>query len=237
MRAVVDIIGLVITAMKPLYTGLTVVANSASPYLITGFTTTLGLYVGQKVKVIGANPVVTAYCEITAVTATSVTVSTVSTLTVGHANNTLSTLQPVLNYHYGHLQEIRNTFKIATQSTLKKEQFPAIILVQDFQETVLDRDYQREANLRLFILTDSKQSFTASDRYTYTFKPILYEIETRLFSALEDNKYIHGFEGYTRYDRLYWGRTGNEDGTATNIFNDFIDAIEIENLKITIANC
>jgi len=60
MRAVVDIIGLVITAMKPLYTGLTVVANSASPYVITGFTTTLGLYVGQKVKVIGANPVVTA---------------------------------------------------------------------------------------------------------------------------------------------------------------------------------
>jgi len=57
MRAVVDIIGLVITAMKPLYTGLTVVANSASPYVITGFTTTLGLYVGQKVKVIGAIPV------------------------------------------------------------------------------------------------------------------------------------------------------------------------------------
>jgi hypothetical protein len=40
---------------------------------------------------------------------------------------------------------------------------------------------------------------------------------------------------HQKYDRLYWGKQGLY-GNSGNIFNDFIDAIEINELKFEILN-
>lgn len=235
MKPVVDIIEGVVDLMRP--TDNVVVASGTSPYTVSGLNYTYHLFVGQQLKFVGTLPSVTAYVTVASIVSnTQITVTSSVELTSGKGNT--GTLVPVLNYHHGHLIEIRNTFKLATQKgTVKKSMFPAIILVQDFPEAVKERNVQREATLRLFILTDSQQKYTADERYINTFIPILYPLEDRFFEALENAPYIHSIGDYTRHDRLFWGRTENAEGTATNIFNDFIDAIEIENLKITTANC
>jgi hypothetical protein len=231
MTPVVDIIGAVVTAMKP--------TISASAAIIFGTTVTVNdlsksvtdkLFVGQRMKCTFSTSVI--YGVIATIS------DTVITITVDTSSKVAPTaISVVLNYHYGHLLEIKNIFQQATaKASLKLEQFPAIVLVQDFPEVTDRKKHLREATLRVIILTDSKQSYIASDRYTYIFEPKLYPLEDLFFKCLERSNEISGYDqGFTRWDRLFWGRTQGE-GTASNIFNDYIDAIELENLKIKILN-
>lgn len=141
----------------------------------------------------------------------------------------------VINYHHGHLLEVKNTFKeYTTISAVKREQFPAIVLVQDFPEQIEDQTGEREVTCTLFIVTDSQQKYTAADRYTNTLKPILYPLYDRFLEQLDNSDYVADTEfKHTKIDRVFWGRDGGE-GSLSNIFNDFIDAIEISNLKVKI---
>lgn len=238
MRAVVKIIESVVNSMKPDFTGFTA-AEVGTTGVYTFTEPTAGawvaklsdLFVGERMKMTVSGTVYRG--TVTQINANNFRVNfTTSGLTA-----TLPSV--ILNYHYGHLMELRNRFRGITENpTYKFEQFPAIILVQDIQEKLMDIDYRRDATLRLFILTDSKQEYSSVDRYTYTFEPILYPLEALFIKHLKLSNYIQAFDnGYTRYDRLYWGRVENAEGTATNIFNDFIDAIEIENLVIQTSNC
>jgi len=140
-------------------------------------------------------------------------------------------------YLYGHPVEIVNILSEKTKSsTLKFEMFPLIVLFQDFTESV-DIGL-RDASLHLAIITDTKLNYYAADRYTNTFKTILYPIWQLLIKHIERSSYIDtlGLK-YDKTDRLYWGKQGLY-GNEGNIFNDFVDAIEIENLQITInENC
>ncbi len=237
MTPVIDIVAAVVTAMKPTVSA-TIIAGPASPYSIFGFTNTAPYFVGQKVKVIGVSPVVTSYCTVTEVGADYLIVSTSDTLTTGKANNNC-TLQPVIGWHYGHPQELVNRFKEMTaKSTVKKEMFPAVCLLLDIEERMGGAAYDREAALKIVIITDTRREFSSVDRKTYSFDAILQPIYERLMQKIAASTSIaEVYPDHNKIDRYFWGREGLYGNTG-NIFNDFIDAIEIDNLIIhTLKTC
>lgn len=233
MRPVVDILSDVVTAMKPTISATGAVISGG------GATVTVGsmskavmkcLFVGARIKCTFSGVVV--YGTVT----TKGTDSFIITLDVSQ-KVAPTALSIVLNYHHGHLLEIQNKFiEWANNSGVKQEQFPAIICVQDFPEKMDTKKHQRDASLRIIICTDSKQAYDAPARYTYTFEPILYPLfDLFLYKLQGSNEVISYEQGFEKYDRLMWGRVQGE-GTASNIFADWIDAIEILNLNCKIIN-
>jgi len=136
-------------------------------------------------------------------------------------------------YLYGHPLEIVNILsEKSSNNTLKFEKFPLIVLFQDFPETITLAG--RDVSLNLAIITDTRQDYYAADRYTNTFKTILYPLWDLLIEYMKRNSNIDQVTfDYQKTDRLFWGKHGLY-GNDGNIFNDFVDAIEIENLKLHI---
>lgn len=233
MTPVVDIIGAVVTEMKPAIDSLT---YSISTTYITFSTTDRGilrrLFVNEKIKVTGNDNVI-YYGKIDTITEWTSFRAVFTSLPASVTSITRATL--VINYHYGHPIEIINLFKQASHAeSYKYDQFPAICLMQDFPEKFTDSGFEREVELNVVIVTDTKREYEASERYSLIFTPLLYKIYDKFIDELAASTYIAGssFE-HTKYDRLYWGKTGLY-GNQGNIFNDFIDAIELENLKLRI---
>jgi len=230
MTPVVDLISAIVAGMKPTIspasgaltgTGLTVTYSTQPKSVINS------LFVGMKVKLTFSGT--TVYAPITTVGTSSFIATLPAVQTVAP-----TAVSVVLNFHHGHPEEIINLFKQAThKESVKREQFPAICLFQDIPEkhsTVKER----EATLNMVIITDTKKEYEASQRYTYTFRPILIPLFTRLIKAIECSGNIGIVsEDFEYYERLYWGKSGLY-GNVGNIFNDFIDAIELNNLRIKI---
>lgn len=228
MRPIVDIIADVVTAMKPTFDVTPSVAGQVVTFTDTNYVTHK-LFVGERIKAKdGSADSGWHYGTVTTITDGNVFTVTFTDLT----DASVGIPEVVLNYHHGHGLEIVNTFIEITKSTSKLEQFPAICLLQDITEKVTVNGYEREADLNIIILTDSKQTYKAADRYTNTFEPILYNLYDLFMERLEHSNYVSPEDPpHDKTDRLAWGKSGLYGNTA-NIFNDFIDAIEIDNLKI-----
>lgn len=163
------------------------------------------------------------------------------------SNDILSKLQiaqpkiRAINYQYGHPIEIIETLAQYDKSTSKKfEKYPLVMLVQDFAE---DRgkvgEYYGETNLRIVIAHHTKKDYKAEERYEKTFVPILYPIYESLMEEIYNSRYflVQSLTEvvHTKKDRLYWGRE-SLNGTDANSFCDYLDAIEIMNLRIKVDN-
>jgi hypothetical protein len=138
-------------------------------------------------------------------------------------------------YLYGHPQEIVDILgEMDGDSVLKYEKFPLVILVQDFEEEMGFEGYDSETSLNIIIATETDANLRSADRRAVTFTPILYPIYNLLIEKLKEsteldaNKPVH-----TKIERPYYGRSGLY-GNEGNIFNDFIDAIELQNLELKI---
>lgn len=163
------------------------------------------------------------------------------------SNDILATLQiaqpkiTALNYQYGHPVEIIQTLAQYDKTPSKRnKKYPLIMLVQDFAE---DRgrvdEYYSEANLRIVIAHHTNKDYKAEDRYANTFLPILYPIYDALMSEIANSRYFLipsvADIPHTKKDRLYWGRE-SLNGTDANSFCDYLDAIEITNMRIRVDN-
>jgi hypothetical protein len=132
-------------------------------------------------------------------------------------------------FMHGHFLEMVNTL---TEKGLSREwkskKFPCIMLIQDFEENV-SKDIAT-ATIRVIIATYTESDIKAASRYDLTFKPTLYPLADLFLSELARSRSINqsSFE-YSKYDRLYWG-----DNEEANMANDYVDAIEIDKLKINI---
>lgn len=132
-------------------------------------------------------------------------------------------------YLYGHPLEIMKILsEKSANDTLKFEKYPLIVLFQDFKEGITLTG--RDVPLNIAIITETRQDYTAAERYNDTFKNTIYPIWDLLIKYIKRSKYIDNKMEltYDKTDRLYWGKNNS------NLFNDFIDAIEIENLKLQI---
>lgn len=140
-------------------------------------------------------------------------------------------------YMYGHPLEIINTLSQKDKhDTQKFNKFPLIALFQDFTETMgANQAVQSSAELNIIIAVNTSPNYTSEDRYTNTFKTVLYPLYDLFIKHIVKSKWFAnvdpGLVPHNKTDRLYWGRSGLY-GNDANIFNDHIDAIEIENLSL-----
>lgn len=156
----------------------------------------------------------------------------------------LSTLQVIdpniqaVQYDYGHPLEIVETLRQKDEvEEFHKEKYPLIALFQDFEEDrTKDPDIYAGTRLNIIIANHTSVEYKSKDRYTYNFKPILYPIYLEFLKQLGDSGYfqIVGTKvPHTKIDRVYWGRQGLYNNSG-NVFNDYLDCIEIKNLQLNI---
>lgn len=145
-----------------------------------------------------------------------------------------------IQYMHGHPLEIIETLKQKDKGQSKRfEKYPLIALFQDFPErsTNASIGIETEAVLHFIIAKGTRKDYKASQRYEFNFKPFLYPIYEEFLNQinLEKRFMTYGVDKMERekWDRLYWGR-GGLYGNEGNIFNDYLDCIEIKNLKLKI---
>jgi len=156
--------------------------------------------------------------------------------------STLQAFQPkirAINYQHGHPREIIETLVQYDEHPEKRfEKYPLVMLIQDFPETMgKSGGYYSEVSLRLVIAHTTKPDYKADQRYTNTFNPILYKIYGELITQLTESRYFvipdETLIEHTKKDRLYWGRE-SLNGDSSSETCDYVDAIEITNLKLTV---
>jgi len=150
-----------------------------------------------------------------------------------------------INYMYGHYLEIISRLQQMTSSpdvADRSSKFPLIALFQDFPE---ERDRSAgvyaSVSLNMIIAMDTLPEYISSQRYGITFKPILYPIYTEFLNQIANpkrkNVFIEDCEliSHTKIDRVFFGKEGMYGGSA-NMFNDYLDCIEIKNLRLSFYN-
>lgn len=154
------------------------------------------------------------------------------------------TMIDTINYQYGHTKELIQTLAQDDKSAqLKGLKYPLVYLVQDFPEkrgqTV---GVYAKAVLDIILIHQTLDTYKITDRYRNVFKPVLYPIYYALMQGIADcdvvNENSPDIIMHTKVDRSYWGRVGI-GGNEANTLNDFVDAIEVGNLSVTILynNC
>ena len=138
-------------------------------------------------------------------------------------------------YLFGHPSDIVNVLAERNKSAkFSYQKYPLIALFQDFDESM--ESGSSSADLKIIIANIRKPTYDTDDRYTYSFEAVLYPILAQLERALQVSKHIDMISNdYTKTDRAYWGKTGLY-GNEGNIFDDHIDAIELNNLSLKFKN-
>lgn len=138
-----------------------------------------------------------------------------------------------------HLVEVLQNLQQLDENQLSAKKWPLVILLCDIPETMGGRDSSKGqyqyANLNIIIATSTLSTFKQPERLEKNFKPVLYPIYYELIDAIYRSKYTSFYNKgeitHSKTDRYFWGK---EDiyGNKGNKANDFIDAIEIKNLRV-----
>ncbi len=141
-------------------------------------------------------------------------------------------------YMHGHPLEIINILaQKDNHATHKFNKYPLIALFQDFTETMGEnQSVQSTADLNIVIATNTSPDYSADERYDNTFRTVLYPLYDLLLEHIDGSGWFSngvGLVPHDKIDRLFWGRQGLY-GNEANIFNDWLDAIEIQNLSLSL---
>lgn len=116
---------------------------------------------------------------------------------------------------------------------------PFILLLLDIQEIVGKSLIDVSCDIIIGAVTN--RSYSTDERYLNNFTPVLYPIyEAAMERLTNGSKTIiqSSYIEHEKWDRVLWGKQGLY-GVDANIFDDYIDAIEVNkiNLKIKKSNC
>lgn len=136
-----------------------------------------------------------------------------------------------IHYEHGHYSEIDTTLRQFDKSgSFYNKKYPLIALFEDIKESVSDDT--SIANLTLIICYSSKTEYKSEDRYQSVINPILEPIYNELVSQIKSFPYFRGYQfPHNKIIRPYWGVEGKY-GNRANVFSDYLDAIELNGLKI-----
>lgn len=143
-------------------------------------------------------------------------------------------------YQYGHIIEINAILdSYGKTAEFREQKYPAIFLFQDFAERIVsDSRILAEVDLQLLIVASSNQTDRTATRYEKVFKPVLYPIYQCLMKVLNTDSRLLGAYGempHTKIDRPnISGFQFRQMGNTGAMFNDFLDAVEINNLNLRI---
>jgi hypothetical protein len=131
---------------------------------------------------------------------------------------------------YGHINQIlKELTEKDKNDVLKYRKYPLIILLQDFKENHIDTT-SYIVSPRILILEETKKAYATSDRYTNSYKTVLYTLYDLLLDEIADNplvcQSIKSLIVHEKYDRVNWGTEQASINTGL-ILNDYLDGIEI----------
>ena len=144
-----------------------------------------------------------------------------------------------VHYDHGHPSEIIETLKQKDDTVkFRFDKYPLIALFQDFPEAVKPvTGIRAEVTLNLIIARPTLPEYKAAERYEMNFRPYLYPAYFELLEQIHKSKAFMtkgpDLIEHVKIDRLYWGREGLFRNQG-NIFNDWLDCIEIKNLKLKV---
>lgn len=144
-------------------------------------------------------------------------------------------------YDYGHPLELANRLTAKTRGKeMKFQKYPLVALKMDFPEQK-GSGGMNNLVLDILIVAMSKREREVSTRYEQVFKPILYPLYETFLDALRHSGLYHwqGWQDvppHVKVDRPFWGVVASQ-GNIKSIFNDPLDAIEIQGLRISYRNC
>ncbi len=150
-----------------------------------------------------------------------------------------STLISTINFQYGHKKELIETLIQMDQNPDNQaNKYPLVYLVQDFSEERGKAVGQyAEVSLNVIIAHSTRNDHKITDRMTKVFKPVLYPIYYQFMKFLAAHPMVNVINSdmipHKKTDRSYWGRNA-VGGTDALKLNDYVDAIEIENLQLKI---
>lgn len=153
---------------------------------------------------------------------------------------TLQEADPLITgvyFQHGHMKEIIATLELlAKDPDNRDKRYPLVALARDFPENngALVGIYSQPQEV-LLICTPTVASYDADQRKEKSFKPILYPIWLELYRQMDlSGRFMtkgDGQQNYTQIDHYFWGRESIA-GAQANIFNDWIDCIEIQKLNL-----
>lgn len=144
-------------------------------------------------------------------------------------------------FQHGHpLEVIAELQKLSQGTTTKNQRYPLVALFRDFpEEKGTGNGIYSEVTLNMIIAVRTEPTYTSDKRKEKSFLPILYPIYNRLMELITKSpKFMKpqgqtGMLKHTKIDHYFWGRE-SVYGADANIFQDWIDCIEIKNLKIKV---
>jgi len=138
-------------------------------------------------------------------------------------------------YKYGHPKEISSRLQELSNSPKEgHKKFPLIIL---FTDITIEKDvpgYYGSTSLRMLVANITEPTYISEDRTERNFKPVLHPIKTELIKqvGLHVQFTYDGELTYDETDMYFYGSQIN----SKNVFNDYIDAIELKNIQVNIKN-
>lgn len=140
-------------------------------------------------------------------------------------------------FKHGHILEIVAELEALSKGpTTKNQRYPLVALLRDFPElngAIPGIDAQNTLNL--IIATRTDPNYTSDKREVLSFLPILQPIAAELLHQFEmSGKFMapgQDQQNYLAIEHYFWGRESIY-GSKANIFNDWIDCIEIKNLNL-----
>ena len=137
-----------------------------------------------------------------------------------------------LFFYYGNEVAVSSdlTIKANAISEATRRRYPLVWLVMPFEEE--KKGGLHTVTAQLVIATSTDMNYSTEQRMGKVFKPVLYPIYEALLQQISRSK-AFGMPAvrhinHTKIDFPYWG------AGQKNFFNDFIDAIQVKNLKVPI---
>ena len=140
-----------------------------------------------------------------------------------------------VNFYHDSPEQLET--KLIDKGKMGQIKYPAILLFHDFPEDNGGEYYGRITIPKLAIVEKTKRELYADARYAKTFIPILYPLYEWLKIKLAQHPAIVETDPaniiHRKWDRLDWGTKD-----AGQELNDVLDAIELQNIRITLQqNC
>lgn len=134
-------------------------------------------------------------------------------------------------YHFGHHQEVMRILTEKDGDPSRPGKYPLIWLVTPFTERNDRPDKYASADLHFVIANDTQAGYSMEERRDNVFIPILYPVMQHLLNQFTKNK---SFQVnplvYEKMDLQY----ARVDSTGKNLFNDYVDVIDLKIQKVLI---
>lgn len=164
----------------------------------------------------------------------SATSTEFTVLGTGITENSWTALAPY--FDVGHPLEVSNRLLEKDKSDeYKYRKYPLIVLFTDIKIKKGERaSFDDVTDLNISIIGQSERTKTTLERYSDVINPILYPIYNKLKSKIKASPYFtktHPSLTHDLTERPYWG-SSSKYGNVKNIFNDPLDAIEMNNIEL-----